>query len=90
MYTPEVCSQARNSRDARFDGLFFVAVKSTGIYCRPICPAPAAKEKNVEYFQFAHNAAQAGFRPCIRCRPDSARGVMHGLARKQPQSEPKS
>ncbi|QUI61316.1 helix-turn-helix domain-containing protein [Pseudoalteromonas sp. A22] len=74
MYTPEVCSQARNSRDARFDGLFFVAVKSTGIYCRPICPAPAAKEKNVEYFQFAHNAAQAGFRPCIRCRPDSAPG----------------
>ncbi|MEJ6473231.1 AlkA N-terminal domain-containing protein [Pseudoalteromonas piscicida] len=74
MYTPEVCSQARNSRDARFDGLFFVAVKSTGIYCRPICPAPAAKEHNVEYFQFAHNAAQAGFRPCIRCRPDSAPG----------------
>ncbi|MDW7549183.1 DNA-3-methyladenine glycosylase 2 family protein [Pseudoalteromonas sp. McH1-7] len=74
MYTPEVCSEARNSRDARFDGLFFVAVKSTGIYCRPICPAPAAKESNVEYFQFAHNAAQAGFRPCIRCRPDSAPG----------------
>ena len=66
--------KARQSRDARFDGLFYVAVKSTGIYCRPICPAPMADEKNVVYYQFAHNAAQAGFRPCIRCRPDSAPG----------------
>ena len=63
---------ARQSRDHRFDGLFFIAVKSTGIYCRPICPAPTAKEHNVEYYQYAHSAAQAGFRPCIRCRPDSA------------------
>jgi AraC family transcriptional regulator, regulatory protein of adaptative response / DNA-3-methyladenine glycosylase II len=60
--------KARQSRDARFDGLFYIAVKSTGIYCRPICPAPTAHEKNVTYYQFAHNAAQAGFRPCIRCR----------------------
>ena len=74
MYSAKTCSQARHSRDARFDGLFFVAVKSTGIYCRPICPAPAAKEPNVEYYRYAHNAAQAGFRPCIRCRPDSAPG----------------
>lgn len=66
--------KARHSRDARFDGLFYVAVKSTGIYCRPICPAPMADEKNVTYYQFAHNAAQAGFRPCFRCRPDSAPG----------------
>ena len=66
--------KARQSRDARFDGLFYIAVKSTGIYCRPICPAPTAHEKNVTYYQFAHNAAQAGFRPCIRCRPDSAPG----------------
>ncbi|MBH0077240.1 helix-turn-helix domain-containing protein [Pseudoalteromonas sp. SWYJ118] len=66
--------KARQSRDPRFDGLFYVAVKSTGIYCRPICPAPTAHEKNVTYYQFAHNAAQAGFRPCIRCRPDSAPG----------------
>ncbi|ETJ49259.1 hypothetical protein X564_04855 [Pseudoalteromonas agarivorans] len=66
--------KARQSRDARFDGLFYVAVKSTGIYCRPICPAPTAQEKNVVYYQYAHNAAQAGFRPCIRCRPDSAPG----------------
>ena len=66
--------KARQSRDARFDGPFYVAVKSTGIYCRPICPAPTAHEKNVVYYQFAHSAAQAGFRPCIRCRPDSAPG----------------
>ncbi|MBH0021144.1 helix-turn-helix domain-containing protein [Pseudoalteromonas sp. SWXJ133] len=66
--------KARQSRDPRFDGLFYVAVKSTGIYCRPICPAPTAHEKNVTYYQFAHNAAQDGFRPCIRCRPDSAPG----------------
>ncbi|TMN83292.1 MULTISPECIES: AlkA N-terminal domain-containing protein [unclassified Pseudoalteromonas] len=66
--------KARQSRDHRFDGLFYVAVKSTGIYCRPICPAPTALEKNVVYYEFAHNAAQDGFRPCIRCRPDSAPG----------------
>ena len=70
--TSQQWQTARQSRDARFDGVFFVAVKSTGIYCRPICPAPTAQEKNVEYYQYAHLAAQAGFRPCIRCRPDSA------------------
>jgi len=64
--------QARMSKDARFDGTFFVAVKTTGIFCRPICPAPAPKEKNVEYYQLAAQAMQAGYRPCIRCRPDSA------------------
>ena len=66
--------KARQSRDPRFDGLFYVAVKSTGIYCRPICPAPTANEINVTYYQYAHNAAKAGFRPCMRCRPDSAPG----------------
>ncbi len=66
--------RARLSRDYRFDGLFFTAVKTTGIYCRPICPAPAAKEENVEYFESATSAANAGYRPCIRCRPDSAPG----------------
>lgn len=72
MFTDSQCQQARLSRDKRFDGLFFVAVKSTGIYCRPICPAPAAKEHNVQYFEHAHQAAHAGFRPCIRCRPDAS------------------
>jgi AraC family transcriptional regulator of adaptative response / DNA-3-methyladenine glycosylase II len=64
--------QARMSRDARFDGQFFVAVKSTGIFCRPVCPAPSPKEQNVEYFPIAQLAMQAGYRPCLRCRPDSA------------------
>lgn len=62
------------SRDARFDGKFYVAVKTTGIYCRPICPAPAPKEVNVQYYASAIEAANEGFRPCLRCRPDSAPG----------------
>jgi len=66
------CERARRARDARFDGKFFTAVKTTGIYCRPICPANPPLEKNVEYFHSAVAAAQAGFRPCLRCRPDSA------------------
>lgn len=65
-------SQARLSRDARFDGVFFTAVKTTKIYCRPICPAVPPKEKNVEYHATAISAASAGFRPCLRCRPESA------------------
>lgn len=63
---------ARMSRDARFDGRFFVAVKTTGIFCRPICPATLPKEQNVEYFPLAQQAMEAGYRPCLRCRPDSA------------------
>ncbi|WP_325894494.1 bifunctional transcriptional activator/DNA repair enzyme AdaA [Grimontia sp. NTOU-MAR1] len=66
--------QARLSRDARFDGLFFIGVVSTGIYCRPICPAPSPKEENVRYYSSAIEAAAQGFRPCLRCRPDSAPG----------------
>ena len=64
------CEQARLSRDARFDGLFFTAVKTTGIYCRPVCPAPAPKSANVEYFANAASAEAAGYRPCLRCRPE--------------------
>lgn len=70
----EICQQARLSRDARFDGLFYVAVLSTGIYCRPVCPARAPAEHQVQYFASAASAAAAGFRPCLRCRPDSAPG----------------
>jgi AraC family transcriptional regulator of adaptative response / DNA-3-methyladenine glycosylase II len=69
---PQVCQQARLSRDARFDGHFFTGVLTTGIYCRSICPAPAPHEKNVRYFNTAIQAANAGLRPCLRCRPDSA------------------
>ncbi|WP_426689738.1 AlkA N-terminal domain-containing protein [Rhodanobacter ginsengiterrae] len=71
---PHVCEQARRSRDARFDGLFFTAVSSTGIYCRPVCPAPAAKRANVRYFANAAAAEAAGYRPCLRCRPELAPG----------------
>ncbi len=70
-----VCSRARLSRDARFDGKFFIAVLTTGIYCRPICPARASKEENVCYFPTAAAAAEAGFRPCLRCRPECSPGT---------------
>ncbi len=66
----EICERARLSRDARFDGLFFTAVRSTGIYCRPVCPAPAPKPRNVSYFASAAAASEAGYRPCLRCRPE--------------------
>lgn len=72
LLSQEVCHKARLSRDPRFDGRFFTAVKTTGIYCRSICPATPPKESNVTYYPSAHLAAQAGFRPCLRCRPDSA------------------
>lgn len=71
----QVCSRARLSRDARFDGKFFIGVIGSGVYCRPICPAPTAKEKNVRYFPSAAAAAEAGFRPCLRCRPESSPGT---------------
>ncbi|MGF1724280.1 DNA-3-methyladenine glycosylase 2 family protein [Photobacterium nomapromontoriensis] len=74
MMPPRQCQQARLARDHRYDGLFFTAVKTTGIYCRSVCPAPPPLEKNVEYFETAFLAAQAGYRPCLRCRPDSAPG----------------
>lgn len=64
--------QARQTRDPRFDGTFFIAVKTTKIFCRSICPANLPLEKNVEYYQFAQQAMGAGYRPCLRCRPDSA------------------
>src|SRR5246500_4496964 len=71
----EVCSRARLSRDARFDGKFFIGVLGTRVYCRPICPAPTAKESNVRYFLTAAAAAEAGFRPCLRCRPECSPGT---------------
>src|ERR1019366_3127132 len=71
----QVCSRARVSRDARFDGKFFIAVLSTGIYCRPICPVRTLKESSVRYYPSAAAAAEAGFRPCLRCRPESSPGT---------------
>jgi AraC family transcriptional regulator, regulatory protein of adaptative response / DNA-3-methyladenine glycosylase II len=71
----QTCSRARLSRDARFDGKFFIGVVSSGVYCRSICPAPSAKEKNVRYYPTAAAAAEAGFRPCLRCRPKCSPGT---------------
>ena len=68
----EVCRRARGSRDPRFDGRFFIAVTSTGIYCRTTCPARMPKEENVRYFVTAAQAQEAGYRPCKRCRPEAA------------------
>ena len=66
----DACYQAIRARDARFDGRFFTAVTSTGIYCRPICPARTPLRRNVRFFALAAAAEEAGFRPCRRCRPD--------------------
>jgi AraC family transcriptional regulator of adaptative response / DNA-3-methyladenine glycosylase II len=71
----QICSRARLSRDPRFDGRFFIGVIGSRVYCRSICPAPTAKEKNVRYFPTAAAAAEAGFRPCLRCRPESSPGT---------------
>ncbi|HEY2048011.1 MAG TPA: AlkA N-terminal domain-containing protein [Caulobacteraceae bacterium] len=69
---PDVCYRALSTRDARFDGRLFVGVKTTGIYCRPICPARTPKRENVVFFPSAPAAQEAGFRPCLRCRPESS------------------
>ena len=70
-----VCSRARLSRDPRFDGKFFIAVRGSRVYCRSICPAPTAKEENCKYFATAAAAAEAGYRPCLRCRPECSPGT---------------
>ena len=75
MLQSRVFEQARLSRDARFDGRFFVAVTTTGIYCRPVCPANLPKRENVRFFPTAAAAGEAGFRPCLRCRPECAPGT---------------
>jgi AraC family transcriptional regulator, regulatory protein of adaptative response / DNA-3-methyladenine glycosylase II len=71
----KVFSRARLSRDPRFDGKFFIGVRGSGVYCRPICPSPTANEKNVRYFLTAAAATEAGFRPCLRCRPECSPGT---------------
>lgn len=71
------CYQALKSRDRRFDGRFFVGVSSTGIYCRPVCPARLPKAENCMFFITAAEAERAGYRPCLRCRPELAPGKAH-------------
>jgi len=71
----EIYERARLARDARFDGQFFVGVSTTGIYCRPVCPAVPPKPENVTFYPSAAAAGEAGFRPCLRCRPECAPGT---------------
>ena len=68
----DACYRAIETRDRRFDGRLFVGVTSTGIYCRPFCPAPTPKRANVRFFPTAAAAQSAGFRPCLRCRPETS------------------
>ncbi len=70
----ESCYAAFKSKDVRFDGLFFVGVSFTGIYCRPVCRAKLPKIENCMFFASAAEAEQAGFRPCLLCRPELAPG----------------
>ncbi len=70
----ERCYRAVKSRDARFDGVFYTAVRTTGIYCRPSCPATTPRQHNVQFFPSAAAAQDAGFRACRRCRPDTTPG----------------
>jgi len=67
---PEICYRALQTRDPRFDGRLFVGVTSTGIYCRPICPVRTPKRENCRFFPTAAAAQEAGFRACLRCRPE--------------------
>jgi AraC family transcriptional regulator, regulatory protein of adaptative response / DNA-3-methyladenine glycosylase II len=71
---PDRCYRAAQSRDSRFDGWFYVAVRTTGIYCRPSCPAVTPKRSNVDFYRSAAAAQQRGFRACKRCRPDASPG----------------
>lgn len=68
----DACYRAVCTRDVRFDGRLFVGVKTTGVYCRPMCPARTPKRENVVFFWSAAAAQEAGFRPCLRCRPETA------------------
>ncbi|HWF94020.1 MAG TPA: Ada metal-binding domain-containing protein [Xanthobacteraceae bacterium] len=70
----KTCDRARLARDPAYDGLFFVGVRTTRIYCRPICPARPAKSENVAFYPTAAAAERDGFRPCLRCRPETAPG----------------
>lgn len=72
---PDACYEAMRSHDARFDGRFFTAVSSTGIYCRPVCRVKAPKRENCTFYPTAAEAEAAGYRPCLRCRPELAPGL---------------
>jgi AraC family transcriptional regulator, regulatory protein of adaptative response / methylated-DNA-[protein]-cysteine methyltransferase len=69
-----ICDRARLGRDRAFDGVFFSGVRSTRVYCRPVCPVRPARSENVSFYPTAAAAERAGFRPCLRCRPEAAPG----------------
>ena len=89
MLDRDACYRAFQSRDPRFDGLIFVGVTSTGIYCRPVCPARSPRLEDCRFFPSAAAAQAAGFRPCLRCRPETApdlaswRGTCNTVSRAQ-------
>ncbi len=68
----DTCYKIIKANDARFDGVFFIGVKSTKIYCRPVCRVIVPKEENCHYFDSAAKAEKVGYRPCLRCRPEMA------------------
>ncbi|MBL6937055.1 MAG: helix-turn-helix domain-containing protein [Alphaproteobacteria bacterium] len=70
MFSDDICYRAIATRDPRFDGRLFIGVKTTGVYCRPVCPARTPKRENVTFWPSAAAAQEAGFRPCLRCRPE--------------------
>lgn len=72
MLDHEECEQARITRNPAYDGRFFTGVRTTGIYCRPVCPVRPARAANVRFYPSAAAAEAAGFRPCLRCRPETA------------------
>jgi AraC family transcriptional regulator of adaptative response / DNA-3-methyladenine glycosylase II len=72
---PDACYRALQTRDARFDGRFFTGVRSTGVYCRPVCPARTPRRENCIFLPCAAAAQEAGFRPCLRCRPEASPGT---------------
>jgi AraC family transcriptional regulator, regulatory protein of adaptative response / DNA-3-methyladenine glycosylase II len=78
----DACYRAISTRDARFDGRIFIGVHTTGVYCRPVCPARTPKHENVSFYPTASAAQEAGFRPCLRCRPESSPdlGVWRGTS----------
>lgn len=69
----EACERLRYARDPAYDGIVFIGVRTTRIYCRPVCPVRQPLSKNVRYYPSAAAAEEAGFRPCLRCRPETAR-----------------
>src|SRR2546428_437658 len=74
MLAPDICQRAMRARDPRFDGVFFVGITTTGVYCRPVCPSRVARPSHRRFFGSAALAERAGFRPCLRCRPELAPG----------------